>query len=170
MFKAMMAAAIFVSMATSASAAVFVSFNGSTGVFGNDLVDNPRFDDMISFDLGNLAEGQYLISATISSTYQDGAQSDQDIDFTSVLLNGEAFEIGSAGQNEYRFINSIASGDTNLFTIRGTSGFNSSYSGTINVAAIPEPSTWAMAMIGFFVVGGAIRRRPLSHGGLPQAV
>lgn len=170
MIKALLAAAFLASLTTPASAAVFLSFNGSTGVFGNDLVDSPSFDDMISLDLGDLADGQYLISATISSTYQDGEQADQDIDFTSVLLNGVAFEIGSTGQNEYRFINSIASGETNLFTIRGTSGFNSSYSGTINIAAIPEPSTWAMAMIGFFVVGAAIRRRPLSYSDLPQAV
>jgi hypothetical protein len=168
MFRTCVAALALALMSTPASAAVFLSFNGSTGVFGNDLTDSPTFED--TFDLGELAPGQYLISATLSSTYQDGEQADQDIDFTTALLNGVEFEIGSTGQNEYRFINNIASGATNLFTIRGTSGLNSSYSGTINVASIPEPETWAMAMIGFFVVGAAMRRRPTPYDGLPQAV
>jgi len=168
MIKTVLAAIALALAAAPAPAAVFLSFNGSTGVFGNDLVDSPTFED--SFDIGYLTPGAYLISATISSTYQDGSQSDQDIDFTSVMLNGVQFDIGSTGQNEYRFINSIASSSSNLFTIIGTSGANSSYSGTINVASIPEPETWAMAMIGFLVVGTAMRRRPAPYGGLPQAV
>jgi hypothetical protein len=168
MFRACVAAVAFACLAVPASAATFLSFNGSTGVFGNDLVDSPSFDDTI--DLGALSPGDYLVSATISSTYQDGEEADQNVDFLSVMFNGVAFDIGTTGQNEFRFINSIASGNTNLFQISGTSGSNSSYSGTINVAAIPEPSTWAMAMIGFFVIGSAMRRRPLSNAALPQAV
>ena len=168
MFKALVAAVAVACLAAPAHPAVFLQFNGSTGVFGNAQVDSPSFDD--SFDLGSLGSGAYLISATISSTYQVGAQVDQDIDFLSVMLNGIEFNVGTTGQNEYRFINNIASGSSNLFSIRGTSGMNSSYSGTINVAQVPEPTTWAMMLIGFFAVGSAMRRRPLSRSRLPQAV
>lgn len=168
MWKAFVAAVAFAYMASPAPAATFISFNGSTGVFGNDLTDNPTFDDTI--DLGSLDPGQYLISATISSTYQDGSEADQDVDFSSVMFNGQEFEVSTTGQNEFRFINSILSGNSNLFRIQGTSGSNSSYSGTINVAAIPEPSTWAMALIGFFVIGSALRRRASDRIVYPQAV
>lgn len=168
MFKACVAAVALAYLSAPASATTFLSFNGSTGVFGNDLVDNPSFDDTI--DLGTLAPGAYLVSATISSTYQDGEQAGQDIDFSSVMFNGVEFDIGTTGQNEFRFINSIASGSSNLFRIQGTSGINSSYSGTINVASVPEPDTWAMALIGFFVIGAAIRRRPIGYAMLPQAI
>lgn len=168
MFRACVAAVALACLAAPASAATFISFNGSTGVFGNDRVSSPSFDDVI--DLGSLTPGAYLVSATISSTYQDGEQADQDIDFLSVMFNGAEFQIGTTGQNEFRFINSIASGNSNLFRIRGTSGLNSSYSGTINVASVPEPTTWAMAMIGFFVIGSVLRRRPISNSRMPQAV
>ncbi|MET0375598.1 MAG: FxDxF family PEP-CTERM protein [Rhizorhabdus sp.] len=163
-----MAAILLLCLATPGKAATFLIFNGSTGVFGNDLVSSPSFDDTI--DLGPLAPGAYLITATISSSYQEGEQAEQDIDFTSVMFNGIDFTVDATGRNEFRFLNSVASGNTNLFQIRGTSGTNSSYSGTINVAAIPEPSSWAMMMIGFFTIGAAIRRRPLGHAPLPQAV
>ncbi len=144
-----------------AQATTFINFNGSTGVFGNNQVASTNFSDTI--DLGPLEPGAYLISATISTTYQDGARPDQDIDFTSVMLNGVNFSVGTTGQNEFRFINNVVSSGTNLFTILGTSGANSSYAGTINVATVaevPEPSTWAMMLIGFFAIGAALRRRP----------
>jgi hypothetical protein len=163
-----MAVAMLGILSAQAPAATFINFNGSTGVFGNDMVASGSFTDVI--DLGLLAPGEYLISATISSTFQDGQQADQDIDFTSVQFNGIDFTTGSTGQNEYRFVNNIASGNSNLFTINGTSGANSSYSGTVNVAAIPEPSTWAMAIIGFGAVGMAARRRRSMQIGLLQAI
>ena len=168
MLKAFVAAVAFAFLASPGSATTFISFNGSTGVFGNDLIDSPIFDDVI--DLGPLAPGNYLLSATITSNYQTGAEADQDIDFTSVMFNGQDFEIGSTGQNEFRFINSILTGNSNLFTIKGMGGANSSYSGTINVAAIPEPTTWAMILIGFLAIGSALRRRAANGVVYPQAV
>ncbi|TZG26077.1 PEP-CTERM sorting domain-containing protein [Sphingomonas montanisoli] len=151
-----------------ASASTFLSFNGSTGVFGNDLTDSPMFSDTI--DLGALPVG-WMISATISSTYQDGLQGEQDIDFTGVTLNGQAFDIGSSGQNEFRFINNaVAQGTTNLFQISGTSGTNSSYSGTINVAPVPEPATWMMLICGFGMIAMALRRSWRKAGEVLQAV
>jgi hypothetical protein len=137
-------------------AATFIQFNGSTGVFGNDLVDTPTFSDTI--DLGTLTPGIWRISATISSTYQDGAQAAQDIDFTGVTLNGTPFEIGSIGQNEFRFVNNVLSQGSNLFSISGTSGTGASYSGTINIASVPEPATWAFILSGFAAVGLAMRK------------
>ncbi len=166
MFRAIVAAVALACFSVPATAATFISFNGSTGVFGNDLVSSPTFSDTIN--LGPLAPGAYLISATISSTYQNDL--DQNLDFTSVMFNGVEFNVALTGQNEFRFINSIASGNSNLFTIRGTSGGDASYAGTINVATVPEPSSWAMAMIGFFVIGSVIRRRPISNAALPQMI
>ncbi|WP_164857248.1 FxDxF family PEP-CTERM protein [Sphingomonas crocodyli] len=151
-----------------AKAAVFLTFNGTTGVFGNDLADNPTFTDTI--DLGALPVG-WMISATISSTYQDGLQDAQDIDFTSVTLNGQSFDIGTTGQNEFRFINNaVAQGTTNLFQISGTSGTNSSYSGTINVAPVPEPATWAMLICGFGMIAMTLRRSWRKAGAVLEAV
>ncbi len=154
---AALAGAFLLTIAPAAHAATFITFNGTTGVFGNDLVGSPTFSDVI--DLGPLAPGQYLISATISSTYQDGDQAAQDIDFTSVTLNGQSFTVGSTGQNEYRFINSVFSQGSNLFSISGTGGSNASYSGTVNVASVPEPGSWVMLIAGFGAIGIGMRRK-----------
>ena len=54
-----MAVAVLGILSAQANAATFINFNGSTGVFGNDMVDSGSFIDVI--DLGNLAPGEYLI-------------------------------------------------------------------------------------------------------------
>lgn len=142
---------------SSSSAATFIFFNGMTGVFGNDRVDAPAFDDVI--DIGPLAAGAYRISGTLSSTYQDGAEALQDIDFTSVTLNGTPLTIGSTGRYEFRYIGDVLSRGSNLFSIRGNAGTNASYAGTIDVAAVPEPSAWMMMLIGFGAIAYVMRGR-----------
>src|SRR6478735_7329484 len=146
-----------------ASATTYLTFNGTTGVFGNDRVAGGNFDDTIP--LAGLAPGAYLISGTISSTYQTANKVLQDIDFTSVSLNGSPFDIVSTGRFEIRTVTDILSNTTNQLRIAGLSGDNASYSGTINVArlariaSVPEPASWAMMVGGFALVGAALRRR-----------
>jgi hypothetical protein len=49
---------------------------------------------------------------------------------------------------------------TYTVTVRGRAfGSIATYAGNFNVAAVPEPATWAMMMIGVGAVGGALRRR-----------
>ncbi len=143
--------------ASAGHAASFIDFNGTTGVFGNSQVSSPAFTDII--DLGSLAAGAYRISGTLSSSYQAGDAAAQDIDFTSVKLNDTDFDIGQIGQFEFRYVSNVISAGSNLFSISGTSGANASYSGTVNVAAVPEPSSWALLFIGFGAVGFAMRGR-----------
>jgi hypothetical protein len=38
-------------------------------------------------------------------------------------------------------------------------GTNASYGGNLTFAPVPEPMTWAMMILGFAVVGFAMRRR-----------
>lgn len=136
-------------------AATYLMFNGSSGVFGNDLTASPTFTD--TFDLGQFAPGAYLFSGTISSSYQGQAGNAQDIDFTSVSLNGHDFSISSTGQFELRYVADVPSGTSNLLKVQGTAGSSSTYSGTFNVASVPEASTWALMLGGFGMVGYALR-------------
>lgn len=56
----------------------------------------------------------------------------------------------------------IFSGLTNSLTVNYTASRNSSFSGTLTftpTAAIPEPSTWLMMILGFAAVGFSMRRR-----------
>ncbi|RYY05579.1 MAG: PEP-CTERM sorting domain-containing protein [Alphaproteobacteria bacterium] len=53
----------------------------------------------------------------------------------------------------------IAAG-TYTLTIAGRAyGAASTFSGNFNVAAVPEPATWAMMIAGVGMAGGALRRR-----------
>jgi hypothetical protein len=143
-----------------ASAATYLTFNGTTGVFGNDRVAGGSFDDAIT--IPGLAPGAYWITATISSSYQTDAKALQDIDFTNVTLNGSAFDTISSGRFEIRTATDVLSTLNNQIHIAGSSGDNASYSGTINVsrmAAVPEPASWALMVGGFGLIGGALRRR-----------
>ena len=51
-----------------------------------------------------------------------------------------------------------APGDYYL-NLSGTGGGTAGYGGTLSVAAVPEPSTWAMMILGFFGVGFMAYRR-----------
>jgi choice-of-anchor C domain-containing protein len=60
-----------------------------------------------------------------------------------------------------RFYNFRASGSSS--TLSFAAGSDSSFFGPalddVSIAAVPEPTTWAMMILGFAVVGGAMRRR-----------
>lgn len=148
--------------AAPASAAAYINFSGSTATFGNTDVSSPGFSD--SIDLGTfgglITAGQsYRISGTISTSFQNGAEALQNIDFSSITLGGQNFTLTPSGQFEFGFISDAAVSVGSLLQISGSSGSNASYAGTLNIAAVPEAATWAMMIIGFGFVGGVVRTR-----------
>lgn len=157
---ASIALAVAAFVAAPASAATYIQYDNSTATFGNTSVTPGTFSDSIdlgSFD-GFIQAGQaYRISGTISTSYQDA--STQNIDFSSVSLNGQNFTLTPSGRFEFGFVSDVAAGAANLLTISGSSGTNASYAGTLNIAAVPEAATWAMMIIGFGFVGGVVRTR-----------
>jgi len=131
-----------------------ISLVGGTNFFGALHTDNIDFTDTFTFDIGG------AISANVSLiTIGSGANN---IDFVSADLNGIALSLSANG-----FLESGSLGDT-LFTgplvltVRGRSGATggtfASYSGTLNAAIIPEPSTSLMMGLGLVGLGLAARR------------
>lgn len=108
--------------------------------------------------------GFTTLSATISSIL-NGNNLATNIDFTSVMINGVEFAIGSTGATEFRFLSDLllGPGKVNTLTVTGTTGGDASYSGTLAFAgvagAVPEPSTWMMMIMGIGLAGVALRRR-----------
>ncbi|MGB4810945.1 MAG: FxDxF family PEP-CTERM protein [Methylophilaceae bacterium] len=89
-----------------------------------------------------------------------GFSAAQNIDFTSVFLNGNVLDLSNG-----LFV-STANTPTNLllsspFTliVNGISGSNASYAGVLNVAAVPEPESYALMLAGLGLVGFAVRRQ-----------
>ena len=147
---ALASATIFAAPAVQAG--TFLNFDGISGTFGNDNVAGGAFDDTFTFNVGSLAgtAGGTISSIRVSSL--------TNIDFTSVTLNGEAFDIDSTGTVEFRHITLPVSAGEQTIRVKGTSGGNASYDGVIAFAAVPEPATWATMLIGFGAVGTAMRR------------
>lgn len=148
-------------ISSNADAALVLTINGSAGTFGNTNVTCPTrvkpcaFNHSFNFTKPN---GYQLVSATITSILT-GKNKATNIDFTSVTLNGVPFDTVLSGAIEFRSISDKFLLNNNTINVRGLSGGNASYAGTLSFAAVPEPSTWMMMIVGVGIAGTALRRR-----------
>lgn len=153
--------------ASTAAAAQFVNFgpmapDGSfSGTFGNTGIANPTFTDTFEFVLPT-GTSSFVATSTFSGNQRNN------IDFTSIRFNGMDFLIGSTGQTEVRFLNGIpvTAGAAQQLIVAGTNGGSGSYSGVVTFTpdmvgggAVPEPSAWALMILGFGGAGAMLRRR-----------
>lgn len=131
--------------------------------FSDANLANP-FSELLTFT----TDAAGLLSINFGSTLTSARN---DVDFSEAFLTGT----GIVGQiaipqilgdpNETRALNGLNIGQgTYTITIRGTPGTESgSLGGTVAfqsvAAAVPEPGTWAMMLLGFGAVGFSMRRR-----------
>jgi len=139
------------------------TFGNSFGNAGDTRPATPgTFTDVFNFTLSAGAVGNAFLGSI-------ALNAGNNIDFTcptcSILFDNTPFIQGTAvinGQNTDTFtLNplNVTSG-LHRITVNGNivSGPTASYSGTFNFAAVPEPATWALMLLGFFGVGIAVRR------------
>ena len=162
-------AAALVAIAAPASAATVINLNPgpngtlsggfnttiTTGTVGSPL----GFSEEFTFSLPSM--GLTSASVTSEATIRFGAT---DLDFTSVTLNGQALELLAIGLNEFAFLTagplSTAAG-TQTLVVNGLARGNGSFGGSISfspTAAVPEPTTWALLLLGFAAIGFSMRR------------
>ena len=156
-------AAALTALASPAQAVDTITITGPSGTFGNEAVTCPpgpltcaftstfNFLTPIGFNLAN---------ATISSSALGG----NNIDLTSVLLNGVFFTLNPSGVFESGTLANLGltAGFNNTLTVNGTNTGSTAFAGTLtfaSVPAVPEPSTWAMMLLGFGAVGFSMRRK-----------
>lgn len=126
----------------------------------------PSFSEALTFT----TDVAGLLSVLVSTV--TGADGDvNDTDFSNVFLsgtgiNGQVSILQTMGDpNESRALNNFAVGaGTFTLSIAGTPGSqNGSLGGTVSfrsvAAAVPEPGTWAMMLVGFGAIGFSMRRR-----------
>lgn len=158
MIAAIAAATAFTAAPASAATLVTLSLqNGAlVGVFGNSFLRGSGTDDY-TFDLSS-AGNLFASANSLDVIFIPDA-----LDFTSVTLNGKDFDIISTGTLERRTITQAVNAGTQLLSVGYANGQGlSSYAGRLEfrpTAAVPEPATWAMMLVGFGMVAGAARYR-----------
>lgn len=159
---AVLASAMF---ATSAQAATFLTISGPSGTFGDDDVTCGAAAAPCTFTRTfNFVTpaGFNMASIDISSIATANAQTN--IDFSSVTFNGIAFNPLSTGVQEFRNLlnQSVVAGGNNVISVNGTSGGNAAFTGNISfasMAAVPEPTTWMLMLMGMAGIGFSMRRK-----------
>jgi hypothetical protein len=143
--------------ATSAQAAQTLTITGPSGNFGNDSVSG-AFTNTFTF---GAQSGFQLASISVESIATSiGAAND--LTFNNVTFNGVQFNTQLTGIQELRNLFSQPLLANNVLIVSGNAGSNAAFSGTISfaqAAAVPEPGTWALMLLGFGAVGFSMRRR-----------
>ena len=173
---ATMAAVAAFAVAPAAQAAVFpvgspnfMARPGPGGTFsanlGNSGIAAGTFTDFFTFTLPASGLGSGTVT-TSTSLFGDTT----DLDFTSVFINDIPVTImrtagpGGAAVFESASANGIpiTAGVLNTLTVNGVSRGAGAYGGQISfipTAGVPEPSTWALLLVGFGLTGAAMRYR-----------
>ncbi|MCW5759940.1 MAG: FxDxF family PEP-CTERM protein [Phenylobacterium sp.] len=162
--------------ASAAAAATYVTYGpvgadgGFTITFGNDSVTDANFTDTFDFTLPT-GRADFVVISTMSGDSQY-------ITWSTITFNGEAFESGSAGWNEFNFLNGVqvTGGSAQHLVLSGASGGGAAYTAMLTfmpaatVPGVPEPAGWAMMIAGFGGAGAVLRgRRDLLNARRPRA-
>ncbi len=162
---AMAASMLLVAPAANAAKYLDIPAPGASGIitgnFGYTEIGAGDFEHIFEFNFPFAGATNGTISSTIAPGDVIGGLSD--LKFNSITLNGHDFSILLDGEVEFARIKDIlvASGPQKL-TVTGWSGGDSSYAGVLTfapTAAVPEPATWAMMIIGFGAAGSMVRSR-----------
>jgi len=151
---AVSAALMFTAAGALAATTVNLTGAGSHYTGGFTVTHSGDFSDEFTFS-------PTLPSAWVSaSLITIGFSATDDIDFTSVWLNGTQLQLATIDGADvaYTPMQLLLSGPLTL-TVNGISGSNATYSGTINLAVVPEPETYALMVAGLGLVGFISRRK-----------
>ncbi|MFO0912621.1 MAG: FxDxF family PEP-CTERM protein [Pirellulales bacterium] len=155
-FLAVVGALVLSSTAMANNVIVNQGLTGDTTYYGALHTDNVDFEDEFNFNVN----GQVAVSVSLV-TIGSGLQN---IDFISADLNGNPLTLSPTGFVE----NGYTPSELNLtgplvLKIKGKSGAAggtfASYSGTLNVRAVPEPATGLFGAMGAMATGCLWRRR-----------
>jgi hypothetical protein len=136
-----------------AAAGAVVTVGGITTInYGQNPISSPTFSG--SFSLTNTLSGLYSI---VLATSTPGVT----FDSASLSGMGNTYTLGLFPDNTSLklFPTLIQSGDY-VFSFEGHSSGSGTLTGNVTItAAVPEPGTWAMMLLGFGAIGLTIRRR-----------
>lgn len=136
----------------------------------SDANPGADFFSFFSFSDFNMTAGDYVVKysfgfPTVGSGAGDISASlvgGDNTSFDSVDLNGTAFNLTASNTlGDLTGASILGLPSINLLTVNfkvlndGVGAFN----GSVSATAVPEPGTWGMMLLGFGVIGYAMRRR-----------
>lgn len=145
-------------MASAANAATFIdppTDMDPMGTFGNTDPDD-TFLDVFTFSTSTPG----FLTVTLFSEF---VEISENVNFVTngVTLNGTNLTVINRGNPEIQELILGLTPGTQTLSIAGSAGPNGSYNGTLSfvAGAIPEPSTWALMILGFGAIGFGMRRK-----------
>lgn len=107
-----------------------------------------------------------LLTAFTTDDYTVYDQAVADVAAYAASAASVFFQQGTVTDPLQRRLDNVPLSNSNFYkisiTAQGASA-QSSYSGTLSSTAVPEPTTWAMMLVGFGAIGFAMRRGRQSH-------
>ena len=148
--------AITIALSSATSMAENYNFNVTppTFAFGSNTVTAGAFTDTWTFNVAGLLDVDGVLS-------NFAAKSSNNIDFTvgGVSLNGIILDVTNIGSLSLASLESTTLSGPLTLVVNGTSAGNGTYSLNFNIAAVPEPETYALMLAGLSLVGFAARRK-----------
>lgn len=149
---------MIMAMPSMANAATFVSFDGTTGTYGNDTPGpNTRFLDTLTFNTASMG----VLTITFQTVYDElFTNLKAAVRLNDTLLTGMDSLVGGVLTKDRSLVIPVSAGMQTI-TVAGAAMANSTYAGTLSFAAtaIPEPAAWSLMIVGLGGVGVAMRRR-----------
>lgn len=158
----------------STPAGTYITYTQNVGgSFGNNdpTTYPPLFNDVYTFTTDFARNATVEITSnlgtrpngTCTDTDHSGCDFSTNVNFVSngVRLNGTVIPSTSSGVNERRYLFNfrIPTGGLQNIVVRGSAGVNGTYAGLLTLSGVPEPSSWALMIVGFGLTGAALRRR-----------
>jgi len=163
-------------MAAATAAALACAAPAAQAATTFTLIDQTSLDNLGTSNFGAIIDSTGVFNHTFNFTTSDAKNASSsvitiflggawDVDFTAVDLDGVAFTQQTGDPAESWALNGTLLGagphTINLHgTVTATTQSNAgSYAGTLNIANVPEPATWALMISGFGAAGAMLRRK-----------